>query len=202
MPASGRRCAGLLACLLLLGGCTQWRYELGEPLPAAAAAFGSGEPPALGGVLSRLGPPLRVSPIAGGYALAWEYWEIDENSLGLSLGAFVGMDFLSLDWGEAHTRTQFLLLTFDRDHQLRDVSYLAWDSDAGGGRALQPFLGMLPVVDVDDLTEPLPQHGWGRAALERLPVTLNRNQHLDQGRAGLSQRGAPLGVGQRSLEMN
>jgi hypothetical protein len=153
----------------------------------------------LGTALRQLGPPQRMSAIPGGYVMAWEHWQITESSLGFSLGV-VGADFLNVDWGDARTRGDFLLLAFDNEHRLVDSSLRRWDSDAGGGQALQPFFGFVPVVDVDDLRLIMPQHRWGAASLAPLPTAINDSNHPDRGHAGLEQRGTPTGAGQRSLE--
>jgi hypothetical protein len=184
---------------MLLAGCSRWTYEIGrelsvEEVPVVADKL------ELGDVLGRLGPPQRMSAMPGGYMLAYEHWQIVENSVGLSLSA-AGADFLSLDWGSARTRGEFLLLSFNREHQLVGSTFEVWDRDAGGGQGIQPLLSVVDVVDVDDLTNPMPQHRWGGFSLEELPVTLNADNHLDSGQSGLEQRGTPTSIGQRSLEM-
>jgi hypothetical protein len=189
-----------IVALLSLQGCTQWRYELGEPLTERGLAnHREGAP--LAAVLQRLGPPLRMAAIDGGYLLAWEHWRIAEDTLGFSLGA-LGADFMTVDWGTARASGEFLLLTFDGEHRVSGGGYSGWDSEAGGGRSLQPLLGFVPIVDVDDLLERLPQHRWGAASLRSLPVTLNADSAVDTGQAGLEQRGTPKAVGQHSLEIN
>ena len=60
----------------------------------------------------------------------------------------------------------------------------------------------MSVVDVDDLTERMPQHRWGRGNLLRLPEAINAPSAPDLGSGGIEQRGTPSGVGQRSLEMD
>ena len=60
----------------------------------------------------------------------------------------------------------------------------------------------MPVVDVDDLLNIMPQHQWGAASLAELPVTLNADNRPDLGQNGIEQRGTPTAVGQRSLEMD
>ncbi len=191
----------LLACLsLLLAGCTQWRYDIGQPL-AGVEAPDAGQGLHLSEVLLQLGPPQRLSSTANGYVMAWEHWLIREDSLGFSLG-FLGADFLSIDWGDARVSGEFLLLSFDRDHRLLTSDFSTWNSDAGGGSAVQPFFGVVSVVDVDDLTERMPQHDWGRTNLQRLPEAINTPSAPDLGTGGIEQRGTPTGVGQRSLEMD
>ena len=192
----------LLALALMLSGCTQWHYNLGESLAPEAAALAAAPATDLraGDILSRLGPPLRVSAIPGGYVLGWESWQVTENVLGFSLGA-LGVDFLSIDVGRASTRNEALLLTFSAQHRLVGGSWHGRDDSVGGGRSVQPLVGLLPVVDVDDITARLPQHDWGRGALEPLPVGLNRAQRPDMGQAGVAQRGTPTGTGQQTLEL-
>lgn len=190
----------LLAVCLCLCACTQWRYELGEPLAQGKNMRGSsGE--SLADVLQLLGPPLRVSAREGGFILAWEHWVVKENSLGISLGA-AGADFLSLDWGEAEVAGEFLLLTFDSGHRLVDAAFSHVHNDAGGGVALQPFVGVAQLTDIDDLVDRMPHHDWGAAWLRRLPESLNTPSRPDMGQSGIQQRGTPVGVGQQSLEMD
>jgi hypothetical protein len=191
----------LLALLLgagLLSGCTRWTYDIGQDLSAKEVPRVDDQLQ-LADVLDRLGPPHRLSALPNGYVLAYEYWHIVEDKVGFSLNA-VGVDFLSVDWGDARTRGKFLLLSFDRDHRLVDSTFEEWARDAGGGQSIQP-LGLLSVVSVDDLTHPMPQHRWGAFSLEKLPVTLNADNHMDSGQNGLEQRGTPVNIGQHSLEM-
>jgi hypothetical protein len=197
--ASFPRYATILACAVLLPGCTRWTYDIGRNLsPQEAPAVA--DQLEIGDVLARLGPPLRLSALPGGYVLAYEHWYIVEDRVGLSLSA-AGAKFLSLDWGSASTRGEFLLLTFNREHLLISSNFEEWERDAGGGQGIQPLLSVVEVVDVGDLTNPMPQHRWGGFSLEELPVTLNAGNHLDSGQSGLEQRGTPVNIGQRSLEM-
>lgn len=200
--ANTAKAAGGLALLLAaaLTGCTQWHYDLGEPLPLEAEALASSSGMATRDVLARIGPPLRVSAIPEGYVLGWEFWQLTQNTLGFSLGV-LGVDVLSFDIGRANTTNETLLLTFDREHRLLGGSWHGREDRVGGGQSVQPFIALVPVVDVDDITRRLPQHDWGRAALEPLPIGLNRMQRPDQGQAGVAQRAVPTGVGQQSLEL-
>jgi hypothetical protein len=185
--------------MVLLPACTVWEYELGAPLAASNLTADKGTELAV--VLDRLGPPLRLSAVAGGFVLAWEYWQVREASLGVSLGA-AGAKFLSLDWGDAKIKGEFLLLTFDATHRLSAHSFSRWDTRIGGGTAVQPLIGLATLTDVDDLVGPMPQHEWGGAWLLRLPESLNTPSRPDMGQTGLQQRGTPRGIGQQSLEMN
>tara|TARA_R110000823_G_scaffold132777_5_gene261206 strand:- start:3973 stop:4581 length:609 start_codon:yes stop_codon:yes gene_type:complete len=194
-----RHAALALVSLLVLGGCSQWRYSMGSPLKPLQVPRAEEQTP-LGEVLSRLGPPQRISSSASGYVMAWEHWHIRENAVGFNLG-LQGTDVLSIDWGDLRYKGEFLLLSFDREHRLASVSQSAWDSHGGGGRAVQPLFSFVDVLDSDDLTERMPQHSWGSSLLQRLPVALNRDASPDSGVSGLEQRGTPSALGQRSLEM-
>jgi hypothetical protein len=182
----------------LLSACSQWRYDLGVPLDNLEI------PPqntALAEVLQRLGPPLRISATDTGFVLAWEHWHVREDSAGFSLGA-LGADFLSADWGDMRINGEFLLLTFDRQHLLTSATHSTWDNHGGGGKAIQPLFGFVSVVDVDDITDIMPQHRWGKSLLQPLPGTLNNASNLDSGQSGLQQRGTPTAAGQQSLGMD
>jgi hypothetical protein len=195
--SAARIISAVLACWLL-SACSQWNYDLGAPL------YDQELPPqntSLSDVLDLLGPPLRMSATDTGFVLAWEHWNIREQSLGFSLGA-MGADFLSADWGDMRITGDFLLLTFNEQHLLTSATRSSWDNDGGGGQAIQPFFNFVSVVDADDLTESMPQHRWGSSLLQRLPGTLNEGSDLDTGRSGLQQRGTPTAAGQQSLQMN
>ena len=193
---------------VLLGGCTQWRYDIGEPIASLQnadqtqpATTGEVKVPSLslGQVLDQLGPPHHVSAASAGFAMAWEYWHIREDSVGISLGA-LGADFLTFDWGTMHAQGEFVLLTFDANHQLTAISRSTWDGPAGSGMAVQPFVSVISVLDSDDLRGPLPQHAWGAGLLQQLPRGLNRVSNTNEGRNGLQQRGTPAAVGQHTLD--
>lgn len=187
--------AGIALTLLSLSGCTQWRYELGTKLPREALE----ENLSLAEVLRLLGPPHRLSATSNGYVLAWEFWKIREDTIGVSLGA-LGTDVLSVDWGEAHMHGEFLLATFNRDNRLTANSFIRWSNNAGGGQAIQPFIGLVSLVDVEDMLDNMPQHEWGKALLQPLPRAINTDSRPDTGQSGIQRRGTPRGAGQQSLE--
>jgi len=196
--ANRLRYAGLLAALWLLTACSQWRYDLGMPLPKSGVPEVE-QHAGLSEALIALGPPQRISATRDGYVLAWEHWHIKENTLGLSLG-LMGADLFSIDWGQMHAKGEFLLLTFNRQHQLTASARSEWDNH-GGGQAVQPFLGLISVVDVGDLTGKMTQHRWGGSLLKPLPRALNNDSSPETGQNGVEQRGTPTAIGQRSLEM-
>lgn len=190
----------LLGCSLLGGCVTQWNYDLGEhidavkvPLPPSGAT--------LAYTLELLGPPHHISASDTGYMLAWEHWDVRETKVGFSLGA-AGADFMSADWGRMRAKGEFILLTFDRDHLLTAAARSDWDSNRGGGQAVQPFFGFISVVDSDDLVRRMHQHRWGLGAMQPPTKALNRDSSPYTGQAGIEQRGTPRGVGQQSLELH
>lgn len=189
----------LLACWQLTG-CSQWRYDLGAPLYSIELPSPD-DSISLADALDLFGPPIRMSASDSGYVLAWEHWHIREDSLGVSLGA-MGADFLSADWGQMRAKGEFVLLTFDRQRQLTSATRSDWDNYGGGGKAIQPFASIVPVVDVRDLTVFLPQHRWGAAFLRPLPEAINDSSSPNSGQNGLEQRGTPTTIGQRALELH
>ncbi|MFN2327527.1 MAG: hypothetical protein ABR612_01285 [Chromatocurvus sp.] len=191
------RSAAILSVLLLVG-CTQRFHQLGMPLPSVQAEPVAGT--TLQSVMARLGPPHRLTRSVSGWTLGWEHWRISESAFGASLGV-LGVDTLTFDWGDARVRGDFLLVSFNTDHVATSVSRATWDNDIGGGASVQPFAGVAPLVNVDDLLLPLPQHGWGGAALMPLPTAINNENRPGMGSNGLEQRGTPRGIGQRTLEM-
>ena len=194
------RTACIAVVALFLAGCTQWRYDMGDHISHANLdKLQQGMP--LTQVLAIFGPPQRISSNVSGYVMAWEHWQVDEDSLGIRLGA-MGADILSLDWGKARIRGEFLLATFDREHRLSGSTVSQWDNDAGGGRGIQPFIGVVSMVDVDDLVSQMPQHRWGANSLRELPRALNSQSSPSSGEAGLEQRGTPPSIGQKSLELH
>jgi len=201
MPAKPAIIACTLLACWLLTACSQWRYELGAPLPETALPQHlSQQGLSLAQALELLGPPQRMSATDSGFVLAWEHWHIQENSIGVSLGA-LGADFLSADWGEMRVSGEFMLLSFNRQHTLTSAARSRWNNYGGGGQAIQPFLGIISVVDTDDLTGIMPQHTWGSSLLQRLPGTLNMASNPASGQSGLQQRGTPTAIGQQSLEL-
>ena len=197
MKARSARFAGSLLACCLLTACSQWRYDVGAPLPAIDLPQ---QHTRLAEVRELLGPPQRMSATNSGFVLAWEHWHIREDSIGVNLG-LMGADFLSADWGEMRVKGDFLLITFDRQHLLTSAARSQWDNYGGGGSAIQPF-GIVSVVESGDLIGPLPQHEWGISLLQSLPGTLNMMSDPASGQSGLQQRGTPTAIGQQSLEMD
>lgn len=190
--------ASIIFTALLLVGCTQRFHQLGVPLPSVQAEPVAGA--SLQSVMAQLGPPQRLTRGASGWVMGWEHWRITESAFGASLGV-LGVDALTFDWGDARVRGDFLLVSFDANHFATSVSRATWDNDVGGGTAVQPLVGVAPLMNVADLLVPLPHHGWGAATLMPLPRAMNNENRPGMGSNGLEQRGTPTGIGQRTLEM-
>jgi len=190
--------AALLLSTLVLSGCTHWRFELGESL-APLDTDSSARPLTLELVLERMGPPQYLTATDAGWVMAWEHLVITEDSLGLSLG-LLGADFLNADWGEMNTAGEYLLISFDRQHQVSGAARSTWSGLSGSGMALQPLASVLSVVESDDLRERLPQHNWGASLLQVLPAGLNRRSNLEEGINGLQRRGTSGAIGQHTLD--
>lgn len=187
----------LLSLGALLSGCTQWYYQMGEALPESFEQDAEGK--TLASVLAELGPPLRFATSEDQLLMAWEAWEVRESALGLSLG-WAGADFLNFDWGSAHIEGDFLIVTFDADRRVSAAQRVHRDESLGSGAAIQPFYSFVSVVSVQDLLQPLPQHGWGGSQLLPLPRVLNNPHSPGMGDTGIEQRGTPQGAGARTLE--
>ncbi len=190
----------VVAALGPLAGCSIITYQFGAEKVSPEDVPDAGQSRGLTDVLAELGPPNRLSATPDGYVLAWESWYIRRTKVGLSLSP-IGIDLFSMDWGDALMQGDFLLLHFSRDHKLVASGYGSSESNAGEGQGVQPLFGIVDVADVDDLTGPMPHHHWGGFMLNRLPVTLNVDNHMDTGQNGIQQRGTPPAVGQHSLEM-
>jgi len=185
--------------LVALGGCSQSYYQLGEAIPDSSMNDWEQQPVKL--LLAELGPPHRISGISGGYVMGWEHWKIEKRALGVSLGP-LGADALQLDWGDAESTADYFLVTVNQANQVTAASRSTLVSKIGAGIALQPFAGVAPLVELDDLIAPLPQHQWGASFLLPVHEALNSASNPDMGTAGVEQRGTPRGAGQRTLELN
>lgn len=188
-----------LTLLLALPGCSQSFYYLGEPIPSDIEQRAKGI--TLAALLAELGPPQRLSATSTGYVMGWEYWQITEESVGISLQA-VGADALSADWGDARVTGDFLLVSVDQSRRVSDLVRSSWNTDIGDAASVQAFFAVAPALDVDDLLEPLPQHDWAASLLLPMPEAQNIANRPDMGTTGIEQRGTPYGIGQKSLEFD
>ena len=191
---------GMLAAVCLLAGCTTMTYQYGTETISPDDVPDPGQSRGLTDVLAELGPPNRLSATPGGYVLAWESWYIERTKLGLSLMP-LGVDLISIGSGNALIQGEYLVLHFSSDHTLVASGYGSSDGNAVEGQGVQPLFSFVDTADVDDMTGPMPHHHWGGFMLNRLPLTINADSHLDAGQNGIQQRGTPAGVGQHSSEM-
>ena len=189
----------LWGCLVLMVGCSQSYHFLGESLPKDLDQRLSGG--TLSELLETLGPPHRLSSTPHGYVMAWEHWQIEEVGVGVGLSA-LGIDALQLDWGDASVDSDFILVHVDDQHRVTEVTRATWAGDVSDAASLMPLVGVGQFMDVDDLTEPLPQHHWGASMLLPLPESQNNRWRPGMGDTGIEQRGTPVGIGQRSLEFD
>ena len=85
MTKFARPALAAIAFLLLSGCYTQWRYDLGDHLTRRNLdQLENGMP--MKDVLAVFGPPQRMSASVSGYIMAWEHWQVDEDTLGFRLG--------------------------------------------------------------------------------------------------------------------
>ena len=189
-----------VAAVSLLAGCSIMTYQLGTETVTPEDVPDPGQSRGLTDVLAELGPPNRLSATPTGYVLAWESWYVKRTKIGLSLMPF-GVDLISIGSGDALVEGNYLLLHFSRDHKLVASGYGSSEGNAVEGQGVQPLFGFVDTADVDDMTGPMPHHHWGGFILNKLPVTLNVDNHMDTGQNGIQQRGTPTGVGQHTLEM-
>lgn len=173
--------------------------EIGRPIPVEGVELKEGVTRA-SHVVGALGPPLHMSALADGMVMVYEYVDARESQLGLNLET-VGLKWFKLSLGHAKARHDVLLLIFDCDGVLQTQDLQRRTERLGTGFGFQLFFVAAPTVDTSHLEGASEQLGWGRAALQPLPVTLNTAQSLASGEHGVEMRGTPKSVGQHTLEM-
>ena len=195
---------GLIVWVVLLAGCSHFKREWGQPLPASGAGFAEGRTH-VESVIHELGPPNQLSALPDGFAFLYEHSQTGEFQLGFSLDV-PNLDLPRLDWfkfvlARNHLDQEVLLLTFDEGGVLRGIGTNKWSESLGGGTALQFIVAVMSLSDVPTLRRRADAHSWGRWMLQRPPVALNCGQSLRTGAHGLQQRLAPAYAGQSTLEM-
>ncbi len=196
------------ALLLMANGCTTLRSEMGTPLPPHARQLP--ERARLGEVLTALGPPTQMSALGHDLVFLYEYVDVRENQIGLSLNfnwlgmpQFNWLKLFKLTLGRARVDRQVAQLIFDEHGVLRSQRFDARADDLGGGWGLQFLVAAVRVVDTGELEVQPYQHKWGAQLLEgRLPVMLNAQYSLRTGRSGVEQLGTGSGAGQHTLEQH
>ena len=206
--------AGSLGAVALLGACSRFSVTAGTPLPDVSNRY------ACGGttykqVMADLGPPHKVTRVAGGFAFLYEYQDANENQVTVTLanlaapftggtsevtssvGSFLAGTFgPSYAWAQGTSRIAFL--TFDDSGTLRAAQNQVSKIDLGQQFAFTWLISPQPASDIGALSEPSQTHRWGRRNLRPIPRTLNELQSPDAGPYGFERTGTPRGAGQRS----
>ena len=187
------------ALCLLVTACSSFRTEMGRPLQTKPNAFVEGTTP-VRTVVHDLGPPNQVSRLPDGFAFLYEYSQIGEFQLGISVDiSFLRWIKFVKAWNRLNEES--LLLTFDNQGVLRSAGSAKWQEGLGGGGAAQLLFAVISLSDISEILRPADAHDWGMFLLQQPPVTLNSAQSLLTGEHGLQQRIAPDYVGQQTLEM-
>jgi hypothetical protein len=190
--------ASWLAIPALLAGCSSFRTEMGQPLPAETV-FASRQTH-VADVVHELGPPNRISRLPGGFAFLYEHSLMSEFQLGIGVNLPIIQWFKFLKaWN--HLDQQSLLLTFDNQGVLNSSGSGKIEESLGGGSGVQFLFMVMSFSDISKFLKPADAHDWGEMLLQSPPITLNSAQSLRSGEHGLQQRIAPDYVGQHTLEM-
>lgn len=189
----------LPVALVLLAGCSNIRTEVGHPLPQVSEPFVEGHTPATV-VVGELGPPHKVSALPHGFVFLYEYSLVKEFQLGLSL-KLLHLPYFKVIKADSNVRETAQVLTFDEEGLLQAQDVTTWKRRLGGGGALQWVTSVQGLTDTTAIRGGPEEMNWGRASLDRPPVTLNAASDLQSGQHGLDQRMSPLFVGQATLEM-
>jgi hypothetical protein len=185
--------------VLLLGGCSTIREDVGQPLRVDDRALeGATDYHA---VLDAFGPPHRLSIGDTGMVFLYEELDLFELQAGLNLsGKRAALFKAVMARGTAERRV--LIASFDSRGNTQAIRYLEGEEAAARGAALQFVFAVAGVVDDDDLSRPPFIHEWGFGLLEAdLPCALNRGQSLETGNHGIEQQATPTAVGQHALEL-
>jgi hypothetical protein len=113
----------------------------------------------------------------------------------------VGVPWLKWVIARGRFEAQTLVVLCNAEGRLISLGTAERQQPLGGGSALQLLWAVLPLVDTSGIRQDTPQHRWGTALLERLPVTLNAAQSPDSGQHGVQQSDAPTVIGPQTLEM-
>jgi hypothetical protein len=188
------------ALLASLGsGCSYFRTEMGQPLPAKANEFAEGRTH-VETVIHDLGPPNQATRLPDGFAFLYEYTRVTEFQLGISANiSFLRWFKFVKAWNRLNQES--LVLVFDNQGVLRAAGPGRWEESLGGGSAMQILFAVLSLSDVSEILRPADAHSWGENLLQPLPIALNSDQNLRTGEHGLELRIAPHYAGQTTLEM-
>ncbi len=196
----------LLALGLCAAGCSYLDAQIDRPLDWDDANFVEGKTH-YRAVLARMGPPAKLTRADSGVAFLYESMRLQEGQVGLSIDdeglgiSIQWLQFIKFAYGKAWSDRQALVLTFDRDGILTSEQYRDWEQAVGTGFTVQFVAQAGSVVDSTAVRRDVDPNRWGRRLLRPLAQGLNNPNSVDDGRYGLEQRGTPVGVGQRSLEL-
>jgi hypothetical protein len=152
-------------------------------------------------ILDELGPPAYITSLADGFAFQYETLQVEEQQFGLSADVDL-FRWFKLSYGRAKVDREVHTFVFNNAGYVQAYGKKQIRDDAGKGISYQFIVKVAQVVDTQYLEKASPQHNWGVALLQPLPVALNREQNLDSGLHGLEQRGTPTDIGQRTLEFD
>jgi hypothetical protein len=189
----------LVSALLLTGGCTSLRTEIGKPVDPACL-----ETPTVSThyreILKAMGPPTRMSTAGTDLVFLYEYALLKENQFGFSSPA-EWLRFFKLSAGKATALRKAALLVFNEQGTLKAHGFREWKEDLGSGGSVQLLVSVMNVVDTSSFEEETYQHLWGGRLLESdLAVALNRPNSLEGGKEGLELLATPEWAGQHTLQ--
>jgi hypothetical protein len=195
--------------VLVLCGCTTFSLESGSPLPDLPETYRPGAV-TYKQVMADMGPPHRVTPVAGGFAFLYEYAQLDEGQFTITLATLYSpfVEIPEDEWAIGTTvgptiskvagKTDVAVLTFDDTGALRGARVGRRDADMGTQRGFTWLLNPQSVSNMPLMRETKPEMRWGMQKLRRMPIQLNELQDPTAGPYGFQQTGTPWRAGQRS----
>ena len=142
-------------------------------------------------VLVALGPPAKVTALPSGFAFLYESTQVLQRGIALSV--------------------YFIRASVTKGDRILDAYVVVFD-ERGLVVGHEQITKSVPLSLTFAVTIPTggppqalsasaPQHHWGMSMLNPPPKTLNAANDIDAGIHGLEQRGTPIAVGQRTLEV-
>lgn len=189
----------LIVVLLMLNGCSYLTKKMDTPIDSSVTELANVKTHYYE-ILDELGPPAYISSVADGFAFQYETLQIDEQQFGISANIDI-FRWFKLAYGRASVKSEVHTFVFNNNGYVQAYGKQHIKDDAGKGISYQFIVKFTQVVDTSYLEKPSAQNNWGFALLQPLPVALNREQSMDSGTHGLEQRGTPMAVGQRTLEI-
>lgn len=203
LPMQNRLFSSLLITIILLGsnGCSLSRKKMNQNLVFPRQSYQDGVT-CSDDVLDELGPPLKMTALPHGYAFMYESLDVQELQIGFSLPIPV-INWFKFVVAQADYDHQVMIYQFDDEHRLVASGGDDTHFDLGNSTAVQPIITYQPMFDTSSVENEIVSFvEWPAFCLLPLPQTLNRAQSVDNGMAGLEQRGTSPVVGQRSNELH